>query len=328
MNQNNQTQETTSWQLDIDDQNIAWLTLDVRGAPVNTLSRKVIEELGEHLSHLNIEVPTGLVLQSAKDNGFIAGADIEEFTQIENESDALDLINNAQTVFNRLEALPCPTVALIHGFCLGGGLELALACDTLVAEDETNCKLGLPEVKLGIHPGFGGSVRLIERIGVPKAMNLMLAGRVVIARVAKKLGFVDQVVARRYFKTAATQTILHPPEKPKATLLMRLLHTSPARSVLAHYLKSQVAKRVRADHYPAPYALIDVWQQFGHDRDTFMEQEAISVAQLSNTETAHQLVRIFFLQEALKKAGKSQQSKHIQHVHVIGAGVMGRANLF
>ena len=153
------------WRLERDGDGLAWLTIDVVGAGANVLSREVLEELGAVLEALEAEPPRGLVLRSGKAGGFVAGADVRELAAVRDRAEALALVRQGQALLGRLEALPCPTVALIHGYCLGGGLELALACTWRVADDDPRTRIGLPEVRLGIHPGFGGTVRAIERAG-------------------------------------------------------------------------------------------------------------------------------------------------------------------
>jgi 3-hydroxyacyl-CoA dehydrogenase/enoyl-CoA hydratase/3-hydroxybutyryl-CoA epimerase len=316
------------WALQIDNAGIAWLSFNNPEAKLNTLDRAALEELQNIVDQLNIDLPTGLVLYSNKDSGFIAGAEIREFSLIESVAQAQEHISFAHSIFNRIEAMPVPKVVLIHGFCLGGGLELALTFDYLIAENDPGCKLGLPEVKLGIHPGYGGSVRLIERIGVPKAMDLMLSGRVIAARGAKKIGMVDQVLAKRYFRTAARDFIRRAPEKKRASKwLAAILNQQWVRRMLANYLEKQVGQRANPTHYPAPYALIDLWRRHGGNREVMLVEEIKSVSKLINSDTAQNLVRVFFLQETLKSAARSTKGargvKDIKHLHVIGAGVMG-----
>lgn len=174
------------WRLETDQDNIAWLHFDKADSGTNTLGREVVDELSGILDELETDRPKGLVILSDKSAGFIAGADIQEFTQIENIDQAREVIRRGQGVINRIEKFRFPTVAMIHGYCLGGGFELALGCDYRIADDGVSTKLGLPEVRLGIHPGFGGIARLPGLIGAPAAMNLMLSGRAVSARAAKK----------------------------------------------------------------------------------------------------------------------------------------------
>ena len=166
-----------AWQLEIDADGIAWLSCDVPGSSANVLSATVLEALDAQLDDLEQRRPRGLVIRSGKAGGFIAGADVREFTRLATHAEALQVIRRGQAVFDRLAALPFPTLALIHGYCLGGGLELALACRYRVARDDTGTRLGLPEVRLGIHPGFGGTVRLPALVGSLPALDLMLTGR-------------------------------------------------------------------------------------------------------------------------------------------------------
>ncbi|MCH8976023.1 MAG: enoyl-CoA hydratase/isomerase family protein, partial [Proteobacteria bacterium] len=224
--------------------------------------------------------------------------------------------------FDKLEALPFPTLSLINGFCLGGGLEMSLACDYRIALDEPKTRLGLPEVLLGIHPGWGGTMRLPRLIGAPAAMDLMLSGRTVSARAAKKMGIVDRIAPQRHLKRAAKVLILKRPAISTSGKIRAIANTSVIRPLLAKYLRKQVEKRAPEKHYPAPYALIDLWEKYGGDEKTMLKEEAISVAQLVSGATAQNLVRVFLLQERLKSLGKGVDFQP-KHVHVIGAGIMG-----
>lgn len=311
------------WQLHVDEADIAWLSIDCVDEKLNTLDHDALDALSQIIDQLNIDLPKGLVLLSAKQRGFIAGAQIKEFARIKTQQQAAEKMRFAHDIYNRIEAMVVPKVALIHGVCFGGGLELALCFDYLIAEDDPGCKLGLPEVKLGIHPGYGGSVRLIERIGVPKAMEMMLSGRAVIARSARKIGLLDQVVAKRYFTTAAKDYIARAPMPQRAAGLYKLLYCNLARQLLSKYLYRQLRQRANPAHYPAPFALIELWRKFGRDRKQMLEQEIESVATLAVGETARNLVRLFYLQEGLKTAPASIAPVPLKHLHVIGAGVMG-----
>lgn len=310
------------WRLERDEHDIAWLYADKANAGANTLSKAVLEELYDILSQFNEDRPQGLVILSAKASGFIAGADINEFTTLGGQKDAEDLIGRGQAVLDRLAALDMPTVALIHGFCLGGGMELALACRYRIADDDPKTKLGLPEVNLGIHPGFGGTVRLPPLVGAPAAMDMMLGGRSLSARAAQRMGLVDYAVPARHFKDAARATVLRPPARKQATGWKAWTNHKLARPLLARYLEKQVAKRARKDHYPAPYALIELWKNHMDDPRRMMREEASSVARLVMGETAQSLVRVFFLQERMKSLGDKKEIE-VKHVHVIGGGVMG-----
>ena len=158
-------QDNKHWQLEEDDEQLLWLCLDKADASTNVLSKSVLDELNEILDQLPSTNASGLIIHSGKKNGFLAGADIHEFTKLKTTEAAFEKLRYGQLTFNKIESLPFPTLALIHGFCLGGGLELALSCTYRVAELSDQCKLGLPEVRLGIHPGYGGVVRLPELIG-------------------------------------------------------------------------------------------------------------------------------------------------------------------
>jgi 3-hydroxyacyl-CoA dehydrogenase/enoyl-CoA hydratase/3-hydroxybutyryl-CoA epimerase len=218
--------------------------------------------------------------------------------------------------------MPFPTVSQIHGFCLGGGLELALACRYRVAEDNHSTRLGLPEVKLGIHPGFGGTVRLPRLIGAPKAMELMLTGRAIDARKAKKIGLVDYVVPLRNLKKMSVICIKNNPPVQKPSLTLRLTNSTFARPFLKKALIKNIKKRVKKDHYPAPYAMIDLWSSHAGNPKKMLIEEARSVAGLLTGTTAQNLVRVFFLMEKLKSMGRGTDF-NASHVHVIGAGIMG-----
>jgi len=311
-----------NWHLETDEDEIAWLHFDRVNSGTNVFSSDVFEEFFVILEQLAEKNPKGLIIISDKENGFIAGANIEEFTQLESKEEALELIRVGQSAFAKLEALSFPTLSLINGFCLGGGLEMSLACDYRIALDDPKTRLGLPEVLLGIHPGWGGTVRLTRLIGAPAAMDLMLSGRTVNARAAKKMGIVDKITAQRHLKRAAKMLILRRPGKSKPGKLTSLASSNVARPLLAKYLRKQVAKRAPEAHYPAPYALIDLWEKYGGDEISMLREEAASVAELMTEGTAQNLVRVFLLQERLKSLGKGIDFQP-QHVHVIGAGIMG-----
>jgi len=311
-----------NWKVDTDKDQIVWLHLDKSGSSTNTLSSEVLNELDNILNQLLNKPPRGVVLLSDKANGFIAGADVNEFTEFKDADEARVAIQRGHSIFNKLENLPCPTVALIKGFCLGGGLELSLACRYRIADSDPSTKIGLPEVKLGIHPGFGGTVRAIETIGPLQAMNLMLSGRNLSARAAKKIKLIQYAVPDRHLLNAARQTVLHPPAKTRLPFWMPWLNHRLVRPWLAKMMVKQVEKRAPRAHYPAPYALIDLWKNYFDDRQQMLTEEANSVARLIVGKTARNLIRVFQLQEQMKTLGR-QADFHPRQVHVIGAGVMG-----
>ncbi len=316
------TNQYKNWHLETDDNNIVWCHLDKQDSSTNVLSADVLAEFEQIISGVEIKIPQGFIILSDKSNGFIAGADVVEFTTIKDEQQALELIQGVHALFNRLEALTCPTLSLINGFCLGGGLELALACRYRVALDDPKTRLGLPEVLLGIHPGFGGSMRMIRQIGPIQAMQLMLAGRSVDAKRAAKLGLVDRAVAARQLKKAAESIILKQAARSRTGLLQRLMNAGFVRPLLANYMRKQLNKRINAAHYPAPYALIELWEKHGGSSRKMLDAEIKSLVRLITSDNSRNLVRVFLLQDRLKSLGKLKGFKP-QHVHVVGAGVMG-----
>jgi len=311
-----------SWTLEQDAEGIAWLTLDKPNTSANVLSAAVLTELNERLAELERARPRGLILISGKKSGFIAGADIREFTGITDEAGGYALIRAGQQVFERLEALPCPTVAAIHGFALGGGLETALACRYRVAVADERLALGLPEVQLGLHPGFGGTVRSVRLLGVRPAMQLMLTGKPLRAEKALQLGLVDRLVSEPELRAAAREFVLKAPPPRRAPLSERLLSTRIARPFVKGALIAEVARRAPRAHYPAPYAIIDLWARHGGHGAAAFEAEARSMARLFLSETSRNLVRVFLLTDRLKSGG-GKAARDLKHVHVVGAGVMG-----
>jgi 3-hydroxyacyl-CoA dehydrogenase/enoyl-CoA hydratase/3-hydroxybutyryl-CoA epimerase len=313
--------QRSHWQLKTDSDGVAWLTIDKAGAAVNSLSRDVMEELNAHLAQLEASPPRALVIASAK-QGFIAGADIKEFVGVKTPEQAFEMIRQGQLVLDRLAALKCATVAAINGFALGGGLEVALACRYRVVVDDPSVTLGFPEVQLGVHPGLGGTVRAVQLAGPLAAMDLMLTGRSIRPKQALAIGLVDRLAPVSRLEAIAKETALAAPAARTASLKSRILNLGLIRPIVAGQMRSRVAQRVRPDHYPAPYALIELWERYGGKGQRGYEAEARSMSKLLCTHTSRNLVRVFFLQERLKSAGKSS-GETIKHVHVVGAGVMG-----
>lgn len=322
MSQTKLNKQCKNWHLETDEDEIVWLHFDKADSGTNVFSSGVFKEFFLILDQLIEMNPKGLIILSDKESGFIAGANIEEFTQLESKEDALELIRVGQSAFDKLEALPFPSLSLINGFCLGGGMEMALACDYRIALDDPKTRLGLPEVLLGIHPGWGGTMRMPRLIGAPAAMDLMLSGRTVNARAAKKMGIVDKITAQRHLKRAAKMLILRSPAKSQPGKLVSFANSAVARPLLARYLRKKVSERAPEAHYPAPYALINLWEKYGGDERGMLMEEAVSVARLMSEGTAQNLVRVYFLQERLKSLGKGVDFQP-KHVHVIGAGIMG-----
>ncbi|MDN5924125.1 MAG: 3-hydroxyacyl-CoA dehydrogenase NAD-binding domain-containing protein [Xanthomonadales bacterium] len=313
----------THWKTRIDDDGIVLLQLDRAGSSVNAMSRAVIDELAQIVERIAIDKPRGVIIASAKTDSFIVGADLNEFQQYAAEGSVREAIEHGQQVYEQLARLPCPSVAAIHGSCLGGGTELALACRMRVASNSDVTRIGLPEVQLGIHPGWGGSARLPRLIGAPAAMKLMLTGAAIRAKAAAAQGLIDRVCEAEALLDCARKLITHPRQRP---LQQRALAWStnlwPTRQLLAPMLVKQTAAKVRKAHYPAPFALIEVWRRGGSHIRQRLKLEANSVTKLAATPTAHNLFRVFFLQQELKGLGRSADHD-IKHVHVVGAGVMG-----
>ncbi len=314
--------ENRHWRTERDAEGIAWLYFDMAERTTNILSVETIAEFDAHLQEVESTPPKGLVILSGKTSGFIAGADIKGFTQMESVEQAAEFMRGMHTILNRLESFSFPTVSLISGFCLGGGMELALATRYRIADEDPKTRLALPEVRLGIHPGFGGTVRAPRLMGAPNAMNMMLSGRALSARAAKKVGLIDYAVPERQMLRAAKMIIDETPAPHRPGRLGRLSNHALVRPLLAKYLKRTVAKKANPNHYPAPYAMIDLWCKYFDNPNKMYAEEALSVANLVVGDTAQNLIRVFFLQEEMKGLGRKNKF-HAERVHVVGAGVMG-----
>jgi 3-hydroxyacyl-CoA dehydrogenase/enoyl-CoA hydratase/3-hydroxybutyryl-CoA epimerase len=308
-----------NFKLTRDADGVAWLLFDREGSSANTLSADVIEEFDTVLAALESQRPAGLVIRSAKKSGFIAGADVNEFRGATDPRAVETAIGRAHAVIDRLEALNIPSVAVIHGFCLGGGLEVALACQSRIAID--GARFGFPEVMLGLHPGLGGTARFTRLINPMQAMSLMLTGRTIDSRRAKSLGLVDGVAQERHVRNAVKDAVFGHLKRSRSGLLNTILNSSPARGFLASRMRKEAEKAAPHEHYPAPYALIDLWEKHGGDKAAMLNAEKTSFANLMVTPTAQNLIRVFFLREQMKKLAGS--GNKVGHVHVIGAGAMG-----
>lgn len=315
--------EYRNWRVEHDIDGVCWLTIDRAGESSNSLGQEVLLELEQIVSSLEKNRPTGLVLQSGKPGSFIVGADVREFGLVADAAEAETFIRKAHGLFDRIEALPFPTAVTIDGYCLGGGLELALCFDYRIASDTDGTRLGYPEIKLGIYPGFGGSARTPRQIGGLQAMQLMLTTRMIRARQARAVGLVDQVVgAHGSLRWAARRAVLAGRKSRGPGWTARLTNSGPARKFLAKKMRQQTAARANPRHYPAPFALIDAWEAYGDDPRRMLDEEAKRVARLITGDTSRGLRRVFGLMEQLKANGKGADFK-ARRVHVIGAGVMG-----
>ena len=310
------------WKTDIGADGILVLTFDRADASVNAFNRDVLDELAQITERLSFEPPKGVVIRSGKPDGFIAGADIREFEEFAKQGRILESIERGQRVFQSIARLKCPTVAAIHGFCMGGGTEISLACRYRVASRDPKTKIGLPEVNLGIIPGWGGTARLPHLIGATEALPIMLTGRALSAEAAKSLGVVDELASPELLVATAKELIEHPRTRSfEQRVKAWATNLWPVRQILAPIMVKQTAAKVRKDQYPAPFALIEVWRRGGSSIAQRLKIEARAVAKLATTPTAANLIRVFFLQDRLKKMGSGDPG--IAHVHVVGAGVMG-----
>lgn len=307
-----------NWRSGRDDAGVLWLALDKQGSGTNTISEDVICELDDHIAAAEADLPAALVIRSAKQGGFAAGADISGFEAMTDEG-AADLLRQAHEVLDRIESLSCPTICVVHGAALGAGLELALACDFRIATP--GASFGFPEVQLGLHPGLGGTFRLPELIGPTDAMTMMLTGKTAHTKNAKSQGIVDAVVEERHVAAAVRAAVNGRIDRQSPGLTARAFDLGQARSLAARQMRGKTESKAPKEHYPAPHALIDLWEEHGDDRAAMQKAEIESFARLLDTDTSKNLRRVFFLRQSLKEAGRGEDG--ITHVHVIGAGEMG-----
>jgi 3-hydroxyacyl-CoA dehydrogenase/enoyl-CoA hydratase/3-hydroxybutyryl-CoA epimerase len=321
-----QMPETKNWSFHRDVENLGWLTINTPGAPVNTLSREAIMELEQLVGRFEELTQTGelagVILLSGKDSGFIAGADVSEFDAMSDFSVLPEALRRTHTLFARIENLKIPVVAGIHGFCLGGGFELALACHYRVAVNDDKTRIGFPEVNLGIFPGFGGTGRSIRQAGPVDAMQIMLTGRMLKAGAARGMNLVDKLVRHRdMLRWEARKAVLGKKKAEAAGFAKKVMAMGPLRGYVAGKMKEQAGKKARVEHYPAPFALIDLFEKHGNDWQAMIRGEIDAFVPLMGSDTATNLRRVFFASEALKKQGI--KGAKFARVHVIGAGVMG-----
>ncbi|HUF12516.1 MAG TPA: 3-hydroxyacyl-CoA dehydrogenase NAD-binding domain-containing protein [Longimicrobiales bacterium] len=267
-----------------------------------------------------------VVFRSAKDGMFVAGVNVDEIADVTDRDEARDKARQGQQLFRRVDHLPVPSVAAIDGTCLGGGTELALACTWRIASDRRETKIGLPEVRLGIIPGFGGTTRLPRLIGLPAALDLILTGRTLDARRAQRVGLIDERVhpsillrrARELAREAAAG------QRPDRSLpLTQRLMAGPARKLVLRKARAGVMKETRGA-YPAPLRALRVIDEgLGRSVDRQLALEADAVAELVPTGVSKNLIHVFHLMEDAKKAAPSADPQPVERVGVLGAGVMG-----
>jgi len=308
------------WRWERDREGLAWLTFDKEGESTNTFSREALNELSMLLDEIAAAKPKGLIIRSAKDS-FIGGADIQEFANFKGPEDALAFTKLGWDIFQKLHDLPFPTTAMVNGFCMGGGMEMALACRYIVALDDPKTRFAQPEVMVGVIPAWHAMEWLPPRVGPAAAMDLLLTGKTIDAKRAKRIGLADQAVPLRIFENTARMITLEAPPRRKLSLLDRLM-LGPLKSIVASQARKQVRRKAKPEHYPVPYAIIDIWKNFGGNALIVPPEHPSSIPNLIQHPTGRNLVRIFFLQDRLKGLGKGVDFK-ARHVHVVGAGVMG-----
>jgi 3-hydroxyacyl-CoA dehydrogenase/enoyl-CoA hydratase/3-hydroxybutyryl-CoA epimerase len=317
-----------NWQFHIDLEQIAWAILDVKGQAQNTLGRAIIEELDAILTAVAGGVRAnsvrGLVVMSGKEKSFVAGADIKEFDDLKTEADVVEAVRAVTGIFDRVERMPVPVVAAIHGVCLGGGLEFALACHYRICDREEVTRLGLPEVKLGIIPGLNGVARWVRQSGPLNSIPHMLTGRMLRPSQARAAGIIDQIVPSRHeLRWAARSAVLKNRKSKRASPVWApLTKFETARNFIAGRMRKETAAKVRQEHYPAPFRLIELFEKHGGSFDEMKREETRAFAPLMISDQSRNLRRVFRLSEMLKGEAPKNGYRPIR-AHVVGAGTMG-----
>ena len=322
---------------EVDDRAVGHLTLDLPDRSVNVLGTDLVSELERVLDEAERRARDGrlsaLVVRSGKEDSFIAGADIEEIAGLSSREEAREKSRRGQILLARFADLPVPTAALIRGTCLGGGTELALACDHRLASDRDSTEIGLPEVKLGILPGFGGTVRLPRLVGIQNALDLILTGSSASPGKAEHIGLVDRVVADGRWEREVDEFLdemvagdLRSGGYRKSWWEKLLEDTLPGRKILFAVARRQTEKRA-GSHYPAPLRALEVVERtYSLPVDRALEIEADALAELALTPESRNLVRVFLLSRGAKEALPEElreTAREVEKAAVLGAGVMG-----
>lgn len=322
-------EQMQNWSFNTDFEGLSWANFDCKDQSMNTLGERSLTELETIVSEVERLAlkgeSKGLVIISKKSGNFIAGADIKEFEKLDTEQMVKEAVGKATKLFHRIEALNVPVIAAIDGFCLGGGLELAMACHYRIATRSDNTRIGLPEVKLGIIPGLHGTVRMLRLAGPINAMSSMLTGRMLKAPLARRFGLVDQLVPSGLeLKWAARKAVLQNRRtKSGRSLIHKLMRLSPFRRLLAGQMRSKTKAKVREDHYPGPFQLIDLFEKHGGDEKEMFREETNFFAPLMVSEQSKNLRRVFHISEMMKALAPKDLKFHPLRAHVIGAGTMG-----
>ena len=315
---------------------IVTLTFDLPGEKVNKLSTPVMQELKSHIESLKNSSAKFVIFKSNKPKIFIAGADIEEIKNLKTAEAVDNAVSQGQNIFNMIEDLPMPSMAIVNGACAGGGCELILACDYRIATDDSSTRIGLPETQLGILPGFGGCVRLPRVVGLTAALDVILAGKLLNAKKAQKIGLVDYAVHPNLVDGFAEKEI----EKILASGKGKRRKTYKAKSfvegLLDGLLKSVVFSKASSatmkatkGHYPAPMAALNVIKKTykSSDREGSLKIEREEFIKCALTDISKNLIHVFYLTEMVKKssgvANKDIKAKPVAHLGVLGAGTMG-----
>ncbi len=331
-----QLQGSTNPTFEVDEDGIGWITFDDPVRKLNILDEPIMRRLAGVLDSATSKAADGsmtaLIVRSGKDRGFVAGADVTAIEAVEDPTEGEQASRLGQEIFGKLEALSVPTIAAIHGLCLGGGTELALSCDYRLASDSPTTAIGLPEVMLGILPAWGGTTRLPRLVGLQAALDLLLSGGRARASKAKRIGLVDEILPQELFEQNAKAFALDradgkaPRVRPRGKLLTRLLDgTPPGRAVVLRMARKQVMKRT-GGHYPAPLKILDVVKRGGQaPKAVSLGLEAAAAGELIASSVSKNLIHIFNLNEAAKKGlgPLDAAAVDVGRLGVIGAGVMG-----
>lgn len=315
------------FQFTVRNDKVGVISMDVVGEKVNTLKAEFTTQFQDILKRVQQHSGVkGLIITSAKPDNFIAGADISMIAGCKTKEEASAVAKAGQDIFRQLENYPLPVVAAIHGVCLGGGLELALACHGRICSDSYKTRLGLPEVQLGLLPGSGGTQRLPRLIGVTAALDMILTGRQVNAKKAFKLGLVDDVVAEDILLDVAAKWVLSGKKEPKKQPLIERFwaNTTLGRNILFSQAKKRILAKTKG-HYPAPEQILHVVERgLESDMETGLQEEANAFGELAMTPVSAALRSLFFASTALKKeTGSSEKSDKLRHVGILGGGLMG-----
>lgn len=309
---------------------VAIITLDLPDEKVNKLNESMMDEFSSFLDELESnEDLKGAVLISGKKDNFIAGADIDMFQERDTAEEIEQLSKNGHKILNRIADFPKPIAVAVHGSCMGGGLELSLACHYRVCSDSSKTVFALPEVKLGLLPGTGGTQRLPRTIGIQKSLNYMLQGKNIYTRQARKMGLVDEVTHKDAIETAAIKGVHKIADgkfdrKDKRSLLDKLLEGNPlGRKIIFSQARKKTLAQTKGN-YPAPPKIIDAVEYgYKHGLEKGLKNETVLFGELGATQESRNLVNLFFGMNASKKVPNPELAKPVKKIAVLGAGLMG-----